>query len=307
MSKANFPVDPVLTAIAIAYRNRRMITDDVFQRVGVGKAEFKYKEYDLGEGFTIPKTHVGRTSRPNQVEFGFTEKTSSTEDYALDSPVPISDISNAPKGYSPTGRATEQTTNLILLDREVRTAGLVFNKKSYTTNNYKKLSGADQWTHDDSKPLKLLLESLDSLVMRPNIMVLGQKAASALRQNKSIIKGYNGTLGDDGLVPLEYLRDKLELDAIYVGQALVNTVNIARKPVLAHAWGNHCSLIYRDKLADANSGTTFGLTAQFGDRETRQIFDEDMGMRGGYRIRVGESVKELITARDLGFFLEDVI
>ena len=46
MSKANFPVNPVLTAIAIAYRNRRMIADDVLPRTDVGKQEFKYLQHD---------------------------------------------------------------------------------------------------------------------------------------------------------------------------------------------------------------------------------------------------------------------
>lgn len=307
MSKANFQINPALTAIAIAYRNRRLIADEVLPRVGVGKQEFKYRKYDLSEGFTVPNSRVSRTSRPNQVEFSAKELTDSTEDFALDAPVPLADIQNAPQNYDPKGRATEQTTNLISLGREVRTANLVFNKNAYANGLTKSVTGTDKWTHDDAKPLKMLLEALDSVVMRPTIMVLGQKAASALRQNKSIIKGYNGTLGDDGLVPLEYLREQLELDAIYVGQSLVNTVNQARKPVLLPAWGNHCALIYRDSLADVNSGTTFGLTAQWGNRETREIFDEDMGMRGGYRVRVGESVKELITAPDLGYFLENVI
>ena len=307
MSKATFPVNPVLTAIAIAYRNRRMIADDVLPRTDVGKQEFKYLQHDLGEGFTVPKTIVGRTSRPNQVEFSATELTASTEDHALDAPVPVVDAKNAPANYDPDGRAVEQTINLIELAREIRTAGLVFNEKSYVNGNVKTLSGNDQWTHDDSDPIRQLLDALDAPIMRPNIMVLGQKAATALRTNKKIIKAYNGTLGDSGLVPLEFLRELFELDQILVGQTLVNTVNQAKKPVLANAWGGHCSLIYRDVLADTQHGTTFGLTAQFGTREVRTIFDNDIGYRGGNRHRVGESVKELITAKDLGFFLKNVI
>ncbi|AAP96345.1 MULTISPECIES: hypothetical protein [Pasteurellaceae] len=307
MSKANFPTDPALTAIAIAYRNRRMIADEVLPRTPVAKQEFTYLHYNLGEGFTVPNARVGRTSRPNQVEFGATQLTSSTEDFALDAPVPLVDIANKPTNYNPKGRATEQTTNLIELGREVRTANLVFNKKSYANGLTKTLSGNNQWSHDDSKPIADLLSALDTPVMRPNIMVLGQKAATALRTNKSIIKAYNGSLGDEGLVPLEYLKELFELEDIYVGQALINTVNQAKKAVLQQAWGNHCALIYRDRLADTNGGTTFGLTAQFGSREVRDIFDENMGMRGGYNVRVGESVKELITAPDLGFFLENVI
>ena len=40
MSKANFPINPVLTGIVIAYRNRRMIADSVLPRAVVGAQEF---------------------------------------------------------------------------------------------------------------------------------------------------------------------------------------------------------------------------------------------------------------------------
>ncbi|UUE75476.1 hypothetical protein [Pectobacterium aroidearum] len=83
---APFPIDPHLTSIAIAYRNGSLIADSVLPRVPVGKSEFKWWEYDLADGFTLPNTSVGRTSQPNQVEFNATEETSSTSDYALDSP-----------------------------------------------------------------------------------------------------------------------------------------------------------------------------------------------------------------------------
>jgi len=72
-------------------------------------------------------------------------------------------------------------------------------------------------------------------------------------------------------------------------------------------WGNHASFIYRDQLADANSGTTFGFTAEFGGRIATSSFDKNIGLRGGQMVRVGESVKELITAPDLGYFFENAI
>ncbi|MGV8796604.1 hypothetical protein ACV373_31930, partial [Pseudomonas aeruginosa] len=63
MSNAPFPIDPELTAIAIAYRNGRMIADEVLPRVPVGKQEFKFWKYDLAQGFTVPETLVGRCGR----------------------------------------------------------------------------------------------------------------------------------------------------------------------------------------------------------------------------------------------------
>lgn len=96
-------------------------------------------EFDLGQGFTVPTTTVGRTSQPNQIEFDAEDETSSTNDYALDAPVPQSDIDNAPANYNPLGRATERVSDIIMLDREVRTSKEVFNAANYPVGNKENL------------------------------------------------------------------------------------------------------------------------------------------------------------------------
>lgn len=307
MSNAPFPVDPELTAIAIAYRNGRMIADEVLPRVPVGKQEFKYWKYDLAQGFTVPETLVGRKSKPNEVEFSATDETSSTEDHGLDAPVPQADIDNAPTNYNPLGHATEQTTNLILLDREARTSKLVFSPNSYAAGNKITLSGADQWSDPTSNPLPVITDALDSVILRPNIGVLGRRTATILRRHPKIVKAYNGSLGDEGMVPMAFLQELLELEAIYVGEARLNIARPGQNPSLIRAWGPHASFIYRDRLADTRNGTTFGLTGQWGDRVSGSIPDPNIGLRGGQRVRVGESVKELVTAPDLGFFFENAV
>ncbi|MEQ6331521.1 phage capsid protein [Pseudomonas chengduensis] len=307
MSNAPFPIDPALTAIAIAYRNGRMIADDVLPRVGVGVQAFKYMKHDLREGFTVPSTLVGRKSAPNRVEFSATEATSSTEDHALDAPVPQADIDNAPSNFDPLGNAVEYTTNLILLDREARTSSAVFNNASYAAGNRTTLSGTSQWSDPDSNPIPVITDALDSVVMRPNIGVLGRRTSTWLRRHPKVVKAFNGTLGDEGMVPMQYLADLLELEAIYVGEARLNIARPGQAANLVRAWGPHASFIYRDRLANAQNGTTFGFTAQWGDRISGSQFDGDIGMRGGQRVRVGESVKELVTAPDLGYFFENAV
>jgi hypothetical protein len=304
---APFPTDPHLTSIAIAYRNPRMIADQVLPRVTVSRQEFKYQTQALAQGFTIPDTRVGRKSQVNQVEFASDDVTASTQDYALDAPVPIADIENAPAGYDPLGRATEQTTNLLELDREVRCSQAVFNAANYGAGNKTTLSGSGQWSDPSSSPIVVLTNALDSMVMRANIMVLGRAPATALRRHPKVVKAYNGTTGDEGLVPLGFLQELLELEAIYIGESRLNIARPGQATNLQRAWGNHCALIYRDSLADANSGVTFGFTAQWGARIAAKRFDANIGMRGGQIVRVGESLKEVITAPDLGYFFENAV
>ncbi|MBX6983114.1 phage capsid protein, partial [Providencia rettgeri] len=131
--------------------------------------------------------------------------------------------------------------------------------------------------------------------------------ATILRRHPKIVKAYNGTLGDSGMVPLAYLAELLELEQIYVGEAWVNIAKRGQNPNMQRAWGNHAAFLYRDRLADAQSGTTFGFTAQWNGRTSGTITDPNIGMRGGQIVRVGESVKEVITAKDLGFFFENAV
>jgi len=94
MTNRPFPIDPTLTAIAIGYRNPAhvLIAKRALPPLPVLSETFKWNEYPLAEGFTVPDTKVGRKSRPNQVEFNVSEKDASVEDYGLDDPIPYSDI-----------------------------------------------------------------------------------------------------------------------------------------------------------------------------------------------------------------------
>lgn len=309
---APFPVTPELTAVAIAYRNQSLIADSVLPRVPVGAQAFKYMLYPKGSYFQNIDTSVGRKGTPQQVEFTGTETDSSTVDQALDDGVPIADIENAramPGLPDPLMRATEGIQELLALRREVRAAALVFAQATYASGNRVQLTGNDQWSSTDaaSQPIDDIMTGIDSCVMRPNVMVLGNAVSSKLRRHATIVKAYNGTTGDTGMVPLQFLADLFELEEVIVGQGWVNTAAKGQAVSLSRVWGKHCALLYRNKRADNMNGITFGFTAQWGPRFAGSQYDKDIGMRGGQIVRSGESVKEVVTASDLGYYIEDAI
>lgn len=305
-NKAPFVITPELTAIAIAYHNPRLIADEVLPRVPVGKKEFKYKLHTMQEGFTVPNTLVGRTSRPNKVEFTSTDETESVIDYGLDDPVPQDDIDNAPPNYSPLGRATEGLTSLIELDREIRTAALVFASGSYAAANRLALSGSDQFSDFiGSDPVKTIMDALDAMVMRGNIAVIGRAAFSVLARHPKICKAVHGNSGDAGIVTRRAIAELFELDDIFVGEGFANSAKKGQTPSLNRVWGKHLALLYRDRVNP--NQVTFGFTAQFGKRIAGAFEDKNIGLRGGQNVRVGESVQEIVCANDLGFFLQNVV
>jgi len=308
MANAPFPIQPELTAIAVMYKNKGMIADRVAPRKPVGKQEFKYLKHDMSEGFTVPDTKVGRKSAPNQVEFRATEVTDSTQDYGLDDAIPQADIANAPVNYNPLAVATEKLSNLIELDREVRTANLVFTAANYVSSSKQTLSGTSQFSDfTNSDPIGVITAALDSMVMRANKMVIGRAAFTKLSMHPKIVKAFFGTAADSGIATRDFIARLFELEEVIVGESFVNTARKGQAALLARAWGKHIALLNVDNAADVNSGVTFALTAQFGTRIAGSIPDSDIGLRGGQRLRVGESVKELITAPDLGYFIENAV
>jgi hypothetical protein len=311
MAHAPFPIVPYLTAIAITYRNKRLIADDVLPRTHVGAQEFTYFKLAVENGFTIPDTRVGRTSQPNQVEFTGEEVAAATRDRALDDPVPNADIENArnnPTLGDPLGKATEYLTDLIALDREVRVAAKVFDPANYGTNNKASLEDEEQFSDfEHSDPIGVIQGALDSMIMRGNKLVMGRVVASTLVRHPKIVNAFNGTAGDSGIVPLAFLAQLFELDQILIGEGWVNTARKGQPPDLQRVWGNALALIYSNPLATVLNGTTFGFSAEWGARIAGSIPDNDIGMRGGVRVRVGESLAEVITAPDLGYLITDIV
>lgn len=318
MAAHPFVIVPSLAAIAVAYRQSRLIADQVLPRVPVNTEQFRYTKYALADAFQAPDTRVGRKSAPNQIDWSSTELTDSVVDQALDTPVPNADIEawqrarDAGLGNvsqaSPDQRATRLVMQAVQNRREYRAAQLVFNAANYGAANKTTLAGTSQWSdYANSDPITAIMLALDGQIMRPNIATLGRAVATRLQMHPKVCKAVFGNNTDAGVAPLAAIARLLELDEIYVGEGWINTAAPGQQANMQRVWGNHAAFTVRNQEADTQGGVTFGFTAQYGDPVAGTIEDPDVGMRGGQRIRAGESVKELITAPDLGFFFQNAV
>lgn len=317
MAKAPFVIQNDLTAISVEYRQARLIGDDVLPRVPVNAKNFDITVYDKADSYTAPDTSVGPKGQPNQVEFGGSTKSASVGDQALDSPVTNDAIkqwesaraAGLTRAVSPLIRATQQVTGLVQTRREKRVADLVFNLNSYAaTTNRTTLSGTSQWSdYTNSDPHYAVMTALDNLIIRPNKMVLGRKVMTTLSLHPKVKAAVFGTANAQSAVTREQLAALFEIEEVLVGEGWLNTANKGQPVNLQRIWGNHASFLCIDKMADAESGITYGYTAQFGERVAGTIEDSDIGMRGGVRVRAGESVGEFVTAQDLGYLFFNAV
>lgn len=302
-----FPTDPRLTGMVLAYRNAEMIADRVFPRVPVPKKEFRWLKFDRAQRMTVPETLVGRKSRPNEVDFSAQEEPGLVYDRGLDSVVPNDDIPEAAgTGYDPIAEAAEGTTELIVLDREIRAANKAMNANNFATGS--KVVVTEKWDDPDSKPLVQIRDQLDSMFVRPNVLVMPVPVWNKLSQHPTVVSALTISGTVNGFATREAVARLLEIDEILIGRAWVNNARPGQEPVMARAWGGENVLaFYRNPTATPRRGITFGFTAQWGGRVAGQIPDPMVGLRGGVRVRVGESVNELIVAQDVAFLWQDTL
>lgn len=318
MAQAPFVIQPRLTAITLAYRNQRLVADDVLPRIPVDSPLFKWSQYNLGDAFTVPDTRVGRKGDVNEIDWTATEQSAFCQDFGLEDAIPFYDLmaaraASATQGVypiDPEARSTELLSDLVLLAREVRTANLVMNAANYPASNLKTLSGTAQWNNPTTAtPIADITGSRDSMIIRPNKMVMGRAVFTALSTNPTIVKAYNGTSGDTGIVPQQFIANLFEMDEIIVGDGWLNTAKKGQAPTLTRVWGKSLVMFYQSPVISSPQGiVTFGYTAEWGQRLAGVIEqDSDIGLRGGTRVRVGESVKEVIAASNVGYMIQNAV
>lgn len=318
MSTTAFPVNPELSAIAIGYKNRDvdLIADAVLPRIYKGAKKFAYTKYNQADAYTVPSTRVGRKSEPTMVDFGGTLINDECVDWGLDDLVPNDEVqaweasmrpaSGGP--VSPLAKSTSLLTGLIQLDREIRVANTVFAAGTYPGSQQATLSGTGQWSDFvNSNPLDALLAALDVPLFRPNTIVLGQAVWTKLRQHPKMVQAALGNNAGAGSISRQALADLLEIRNVLIGAGFVNTARKGQTPTMSRVWGKHCSLLYVSPDAADADQPTFGFTAQFGERIAGSIDEPKAGLRGGVRVRVGESVKEIVAAADVGYFFQNAI
>ncbi|MCT4654366.1 MAG: capsid protein [Cohaesibacter sp.] len=304
-----FTESPTLTAVAIAYRNPdySLIADDVLPRVDVPGINFKWQSYDEAEAFTLPDTHVGRRSAPNQIELEGAEKDGSVEDFGIDVPLDNATITEAKRNkYDPEKRATERSASIVLLGREVRVANLITDPTNYHSDHVEALSGSDMFVDPNSDPITTIEDLMATCWQKPNQITFGFRAWRAFRRHPKVVKAVLGNSGDQGRATKDQIAELLEVKRILVGESRVNIHKPGENAELHRVWDNTVSGQFIDRTADTTGGLTFGYTAQLG-KKIAGTLPANMGLRGGKLVRAGESVKEFIVARRAGFLIQNAV
>ena len=135
---------------------------------------------------------------------------------------------------------------------------------------------------------------------------MSQGVWSKLRVHPQIVKSVY-PLSGEGVVTRQQVADLLEIQTILIGSSRVNNARKGQKTALTPTWGKNCALLYLDRAASSQRGITWGMTVPYGTAVGGSKPDGNIGLRGGLVVRAGESLKELVTAKDAGYLFKDCV
>lgn len=317
-----FPTDPILTAIAIAYRNdaSEMIHSKVLPGVPVTSGRFSWLTFPIEEAFTVPELEVGRKGQPGQVEFSAKEEEGSISHYGLDDVIPITDIDEAAAArksgtskYDPENAAVEGITRLVLLGRELRASKIVQSPDNYDASRRLVLAGTDKLSDfANSDPYGVLNDAMTKpLVYRANTVSMGMEVWEVIKRNPKLIKAVKGGLAEDGAITRAQLAELLEIkpENLLIGATMVNIAAKGQAINLVRVWGKSIQFHYVDhrKGSTMDNILTWGFTAEQETRLAGSIPAPNVGIKGGKQVRVGEMVKEVVCAKSLGYIIQNAI
>lgn len=299
-----FVPDTRLTAIALGFKNEGFIADQVMPRVVVPTQEYRWTEFNSDEMFTTPNTLVGRRGTPNTVEFTATEKTASVVDYGLSGDVPQEDVLKAQNhlGYDPEGRMVMGVSELLALDREKRVCETV--KAAANYHHTAALTAGSKFTDHTSDQFEILGTALEQPRVRPNTMILGHMDWFHLRRNEAILKAIGRNVDTStGMATRQELAELLEISSIIVGATRHNTARKGQAPTIERLWDGFCAFHYVKPAGQLTDDITWGLTASWqGAVAHRKILEPgQLGLRGGVKVTVGDSVNEHVIAKEAGY------
>lgn len=312
-----FPVNPTLSAISIGYRNPATYyaADDVMPRQPVPNSAFKWMYYPIGQSFTVPFTQVGRLGRVNRVEFSGTLVDAATNDYGLEDAVPITDVNDAAAmraaglgTFNPIDTATQGLTDLMMVDRELRVATVVQNPNNYGVKQRLALSGAAQFSDPTSDPIGIIKAAMSAtLIFRPNLAVMSRNTWDVVSSHPKLVNAVRGNVTGQGIITTDEFAKLFSLKKVVLGEGFSNTARPGQAVNMSRIWGNSISLLFINPAVRPDNGMTWGMTATFGDRFAGEWFDKDVGLQGGQVVRVGERMKEIVTAPEVGFIVQNAV
>ncbi len=317
MQANNVAPNPLLSNIAVSFKNRAYVADQLLTPVAVPRMLCQYVEWDQGVTFKTPKAEMSQNATANVLDVKGEKKAITLRTRALQALVDELERSQAPEAQIEAMK-TEALQNAILLDREINAAAKITTTGLYVTGNTDDLTGSDQWSDDDSDPVGAVIAAHSALPMDGTVFLCGRDVADRLRVHPAILDALRLT-SSAGRATDEQIARLFNVERMIVGSAKVDTAGEGLAANAELIWqesggGGMALLAYvsTSPPSPLMDQPTFGYIPTLGGgTPTTRVYrsvDPTAGTGGGLtRIKAETAYETLISAPSMGFLWTSVL
>ena len=304
-------VDAPLTNVSIQYKNLDYIADAVLPRIQVrqetgliwkmGTENFNIKEAVRGDkavslrsGYTVDSTETYRIIN-----------------YALSDVVTQGMRDMAASPMQPETDTTEYLTEQLMLLKEYTVGAALFNTGATGFSGYTEALNAGsaryQWNdYTNSTPLEDASYAKNKIATQSGatsgiVLVTGADVWLQLENHPDILDRIKYT--QFGVITEDLVAKAMQIDKIYVGQALYNTANEGQTTSLSRIWGKYA--LFMHKPASVGLKTTATAALIHGGNYVRKWTENEL--RGATVVEVEEAYQAKILSAKSGYLLSTAV
>ncbi|WP_046983763.1 major capsid protein [Delftia tsuruhatensis] len=260
-------IDPILTEVARGYGSpNAKIASILFPIVSVKQRGGTILTFGP-ESFRLVNTARAPGANTKRIQLGYAKGEYSLVDHRLEGEVPLEngDEAQTVPGIDLGAMAVNTVQDVMANEREKLAADLARNPANYPTENKAALSGTSKWTDPNSNPAEDINDAKEvirkKIGKKPNVMTVGPKVLSALRNHPKILDRISVTV-DRVPATIDQLQRLLEIDRIVEGEATYYDGN-----GFQDMWGLDAILAFTTPASMQQRGSpNYGYTYQLQDR-----------------------------------------
>ena len=310
MSQNTALIDKFLTNASNMLLPAGYISEMILPAVPVQQTTGKIANYGDGHLRIVNTVHVGEGGYARVESITRDSDTYSIENHGLQGTITDEDFRNVEKPYDARIDETLALTTHLWLGKEKALADTLQDPTIITQGAT--LTGNAQYNkrdHADSNPIEDMQTArdtvLDSIGVSINTAIMSKKVFNALRFHAQLLNtGY--VQNRKGQLTGEELAAVLEVDNIFVGEAIFNSAKQGQTAVIAQVWGK--DLIYARIGPPALRQKVLGWEIRKAGTTPRAVVRKsNFTPVGSEEIAVTDNYDQLILNANAAYLLQDVI
>lgn len=256
-------VEPILSTHARGYRNAQFIYPILAPIVDIPSRSTRIIKFGK-EDFRKVNTRRAPGAATGRIQYGYASDPVSLPQDSLEAVVPNETADEAAKvpGFDLARISVDRVLNVFGLNLEIEVATKARDLATYPAANKATLAGSSQWSHADSDPGKDVDTAKDvirrMIGLRPNLLVLGPDAMTALRRHPKIREQFKFTSSDT--VTAAQLAEYFQVAEVISGDGVYLPDTAADTDPAQDIWGKDAILAYVNKNASDYLSPSFAYT-----------------------------------------------